>query len=112
MLLSSVFGDLISNKLLLSKGRYNNAEAQTCTIQPPRISIVPWKPNFFIRNSMSIGKTKLPAAVPDTQIPLANARRLLKYNDTIIMPGVVDKPPPMPKDCWKKNFGLINEWMY
>lgn len=45
---------------------------------------------------MRIGNTKLPAAVPDTQIPLANARRLLKYIETIIMPGVVLKPPPMP----------------
>lgn len=43
-----------------------------------------------------MGKTKLPAAVPDTQIPLARARRLLKYIETMIMPGVVLSPPPMP----------------
>lgn len=45
---------------------------------------------------MRMGKTKLPAAVPDTQIPFANARRLLKYMDTMMIPGVVDKPPPIP----------------
>lgn len=49
-----------------------------------------------MRHSINIGKTKLPAAVPETQIPFANARRLLKYNETIIIPGVVDKPPPIP----------------
>lgn len=45
---------------------------------------------------MRKGNTKLPAAVPDTQIPFASARLLLKYIDTIIMPGVVDSPPPIP----------------
>lgn len=46
---------------------------------------------------MSMGKTKLPTAVPDTQIPFANARCLSKYSETIIIPGVVDRPPPIPK---------------
>lgn len=45
---------------------------------------------------MRMGKTKDPAAVPDTQIPFARARLLLKYIDTMMMPGVVDRPPPMP----------------
>lgn len=45
---------------------------------------------------MRTGRMKLPAAVPETQIPLANARCLSKYWDTITMPGVVERPPPIP----------------
>lgn len=46
---------------------------------------------------MRMGNTKLPAAVPDTQIPFARARRFVKYIETMMMPGVVDSPPPIPK---------------
>lgn len=46
---------------------------------------------------MRMGKTKLPAAVPETQMPLARALRLLKYIETMTIPGVVDKPPPIPE---------------
>lgn len=48
-----------------------------------------------------MGNTKLPAAVPETQMPLAKARCLSKYSETIIMPGVVDKPPPIPLQIYK-----------
>ena len=39
----------------------------------------------------------LPAAVPETQIPFANARRLLKYFEVIIIVGVVAIPAPNPE---------------
>jgi hypothetical protein len=38
----------------------------------------------------------LPTAVPETQMPFANARCLVKYLDVIIMPGVVAIPAPNP----------------
>ena len=38
----------------------------------------------------------LPTAVPETQMPFAKARRLLKYRDVIIIPGVVAIPAPSP----------------
>lgn len=46
---------------------------------------------------MRMGKMKLPAAVPETQMPLARALRLLKYIETMMIPGVVDNPPPIPE---------------
>lgn len=86
-----------STVMLASSGRYNVADRQTCSMPAPKIKMVPWKPKFRINDSISIGNTKLPAAVPATHIPFAKARRLLKYIETIIMPGVVDRPPPIPK---------------
>lgn len=59
--------------------------------------MVPWNPKCLTSVSISRGNTKLPAAVPDTQIPFAKARCLSKYCDTNIIPGVVDNPPPIPK---------------
>lgn len=47
---------------------------------------------------MRVGNTKLPAAVPDTHIPFARARCLSKYIDTMIIPGVVERPPPIPEN--------------
>lgn len=47
---------------------------------------------------MKIGNIKLPAAVPEMQIPLANALCLSKYLETINTPGVVDNPPPIPEN--------------
>lgn len=82
--------------LFSSNGRYSVAETHTCSMPAPSNSNVLWNPNFWIRYSMRMGKTKLPAAVPDTQIPFASARRLLKYIETMMIPGVVDKPPPIP----------------
>lgn len=58
--------------------------------------MVPWNPNEWMSRSISVGKMKLPAAVPDMVIPLARARRFSKYCDTITIPGVVDNPPPIP----------------
>jgi len=52
---------------------------------------------------MRMGSTKLPAAVPDTQIPLAKARCLSKYCETITIPGVVERPPPMPEREMKSD---------
>lgn len=80
-----------------SIGRYNVADTHTCSIPAPNNSNVPWNPNFAMRYSMRMGNTKLPAAVPDTQIPFARARRFVKYIETMMMPGVVDSPPPIPK---------------
>ena len=42
------------------------------------------------------GINMLPTAVPETHMPFANARRLQKYRDVIIMPGVVAIPAPNP----------------
>lgn len=41
MLLSSVCGDAANWP---SKGRYSVADTHTCSIQPPKIRIVPWNP--------------------------------------------------------------------
>ena len=38
----------------------------------------------------------LPAAVPETQIPLAKARCLSKYRLVMMIPGVVLNPAPRP----------------
>lgn len=75
---NSLLGDFGSIVAFISIGRYSVADTHTCNMHPPNIKIVPWKPKFWIKYSISMGKTKLPAAVPDTQMPLASARRLLK----------------------------------
>lgn len=82
--------------IFVSGVRYNVADRQTCNMPAPKIKMVPWKPKFRINDSISMGNTKLPAAVPATQIPFASARRFSKYIETIMMPGVVDRPPPIP----------------
>lgn len=82
-------------------GRYRVAETQTCNMQPPRMRMVPWKPQLSAKCLIRTGRMKLPAAVPDTQMPFARARCLSKYWDTITMPGVVERPPPIPKRTLK-----------
>lgn len=47
------------------------------------------------------GINMLPTAVPETHRPFAKARRLLKYWEVMIIPGVVANPAPSP--CKIKN---------
>lgn len=91
--------DVVEPSLIVSNGRYKAAQAQTCNIHPPNIRIVPWNPKLCTKCSIKVGNTNEPAAVPDTHIPLARARCLSKYNETMIIPGVVLKPPPIPVEC-------------